>query len=147
MGGVDPPGWGPAGSQWNKKQASLCGLANCCSGFSEGPLAAGVTSGFHALVGNRLLLAVDFGTAAFHDKESIASNRRLLWALDGEADALDHIGVPGLCCASIYFMRCLCGCYPLQLYIWAKAQRGHLSRVTDFVSGTGVGETRLLSRC
>lgn len=94
MGGVDPPGWRPAGGQWNKKQASLCRLANCCSRFSAGPLAAGVTSGFQALVGNRLLLAVDFETAVFHDKESIVGNFPLLWALDGEADALDHTGMP-----------------------------------------------------
>lgn len=70
---MDPLGWRPAGGQWNKKQASLCRLANCCSRFSAGPLAAGVTSGFQTLVGNRLLLAVDFETAVFHDKESIAA--------------------------------------------------------------------------
>lgn len=120
MGGVDPLGWRHAGGQWNKKQASLCRLANCCSRFSAGPLAAGVTSGFQALVGNRLL-AMDLGIAVFHDKEYIAGIRysgirRLLWALDGEADALAHTGRPGLCCWSIYFMRLLHSCYPLQLY-------------------------------
>lgn len=111
MGGVDPHGWRPAGGQWNKKQAFLCWLANC-SRFSEGPLAAGVTSGFQALVGNRLLLTVDLGTAVSHDKEHIAGISHLLWALDGEADTLAHTGGPGLCCSSIYFMRLLRGCYP-----------------------------------
>lgn len=63
-------------------------------------------------MGNRLLLTVDLGTAVFHDKEHIAGISHLLWALDGEADALAHTGGPRLCCSSIYFMRLLRGCYP-----------------------------------